>query len=386
MFICGNAFGLCVADLLVIGPSKTLNVPADYTTIQAAIDNAASGDTIDVAAGVYNETLFITQSDLTFQGAGSGASIIDGEGNTIITIDGASKIAISGFTIQNGGRAGIYLKSGAFLELFNSIVQDCSYNGIRIVENSTARINDTSILRSGDDGICIFINSCATFSGSIVLNDNISDGLQVMSSSSAIIYDATVNSTDNGRSGFRIGLGSSLVLSSSNTVCENNHNGIFIDGVANMSLSGGTINTINNEEWGIQVNTSSLSISSCNVTSSGNGYDGLGIFDGGHIGMTSGGIVANNNGGHGINLYTNASIIALGSGGLAIENNFSFGLILSDGSSARLENGLATIQNNATDLGVFSGSRAFLNNGNTIGDISCDNDGSGRIYGDEVCP
>jgi hypothetical protein len=56
--------------------SATINVPADYTTIQQAIDNATSGDTIVVAAGSYQEQLTIDAMTLTIQGAGIGQTYI----------------------------------------------------------------------------------------------------------------------------------------------------------------------------------------------------------------------------------------------------------------------------------------------------------------------
>lgn len=45
-----------------------LNVPAAYVTIQAAVDAAASGDTVRIAPGVYVEQIAITNKNLTLAG------------------------------------------------------------------------------------------------------------------------------------------------------------------------------------------------------------------------------------------------------------------------------------------------------------------------------
>lgn len=60
---------VCLATTAVVGVSATLRVPADYATIQAAVDAAAPGDTILISPGVYEEAVTIQgKADLTIKG------------------------------------------------------------------------------------------------------------------------------------------------------------------------------------------------------------------------------------------------------------------------------------------------------------------------------
>jgi len=79
-----------------------------YPTIQAAIDDAEDGDTIEVHTGTYTEQLIITDKALTITDAGDGEVIIEadtaqtGAGNTF-TINAPGKdITLSNLTIRHG--------------------------------------------------------------------------------------------------------------------------------------------------------------------------------------------------------------------------------------------------------------------------------------------
>ena len=73
-----------------------------YAHIQDAINAAASGDTISVAAGTYTETVTIPLS-VTLAGAGAGNTIIDGnKSGTVVTVNAGATVVITGVTIQDG--------------------------------------------------------------------------------------------------------------------------------------------------------------------------------------------------------------------------------------------------------------------------------------------
>ena len=62
-------FNLGLVQGSILGEITVCDVGCDHVTIRDAIAQAQTGDTIDVASGIYTETLTISRS-LTLQGAG----------------------------------------------------------------------------------------------------------------------------------------------------------------------------------------------------------------------------------------------------------------------------------------------------------------------------
>lgn len=111
-----------------------------YTTIQAAVNAAISGDTVNVSAGTYNEQVAVTKN-LHLTGAGVGVSIIQApstmpvatdENSNIVKISGSSiSVELDGFTISGPGptgcgsiRAGIFVRDGANANIHDNRIQD----------------------------------------------------------------------------------------------------------------------------------------------------------------------------------------------------------------------------------------------------------------------
>jgi len=136
--------------------AATINVPADYATIQAAIDAAAAGDTIIVAAGTYNERLNI-QKSLTLLGPNAlidpnvgirvNEAVIDGSGlagtDPALNVR-AHHVTIQGFEIKNWSGTGVLNRRGygdgssgvfwTFFTLMNNYIHDiCASSGSAII-------------------------------------------------------------------------------------------------------------------------------------------------------------------------------------------------------------------------------------------------------------
>ncbi len=96
---------LCLMSVAVAVPAlaSTRSVPSQYSTIQSAVNAAASGDTISIANGTYNEQVTVpsTLNHLTFSGASQTGVILQaGTNQTALTIHGTD-ITFEYMTIQN---------------------------------------------------------------------------------------------------------------------------------------------------------------------------------------------------------------------------------------------------------------------------------------------
>ncbi len=203
-------------------------VGCSYTTIQAAHDAAAPGDTIAITGSRHNEVEIVLSKDLLIVGDGSASTTIGRSaavsGGRIFTIDNGATVTIKGVTIRDGqGRSGgsitIATRSGgaihnqghltlldvAVLESTAGIGEDCFSNGCQadsaghgggIYNHSNAKlilINATvANNRTGDGANCEAFGCAAGVGG---------DGAGIYNRGDLLVFGSSIYGNEVGESG-----------------------------------------------------------------------------------------------------------------------------------------------------------------------------------------
>lgn len=161
------------------------HVPADFSTIQAAIDAASPGDTISVTPGIYPENLRFNGKAVTLQSSsGPTKTIIEGQNDTAVVIGPGG--AVIGFTIRKGtayfGAGMAVTGTGTLIKqnIFESNTQYYGGYGAAIGGNVASPVIDSNIFRNNScendnqwtAGVISFINSSSpTILNNIIENN-----------------------------------------------------------------------------------------------------------------------------------------------------------------------------------------------------------------------
>ncbi len=131
---------------------KDINIPADYSIIQAGINAAVGGDSVIVASGIYNEVVNLNGKAITLRGLnGAERTIIDGSGlgdSVVKCINGeGADTIIDGFTITggNGSNFGDFYGGGGMINANSrATISNCVF-----MENSSFKATESYINRFG---------------------------------------------------------------------------------------------------------------------------------------------------------------------------------------------------------------------------------------------
>jgi probable HAF family extracellular repeat protein/parallel beta-helix repeat protein/predicted outer membrane repeat protein len=311
----------------------TLAVPGDFGTIQAALDAALDGDTVEVAAGTYtgsgNRDLNFSGKAITLQSVlptDPNLTVIDCQGlgrGFVLLNDEEGDSVIDGFTVLNG----FHLDSGGGIDcndvsptIRNCIFDNCTSDGNGgglASRKGGPRLNDIIFrnCRADLDGgalycfeesspilnTCSFTNNSAAQHGGGIAGDNGNPSLSncdftqnqapngnggagyFLNNSSPSIQNCTLTSNNAGGAGGGLALdGSSGTVA--NCQLQNNIAGSGGGGLACTSGSSTTIrsnqitdNQSGGQGGGLSVDSSSPAISRCLIKNNTSSFDGGGI-------------------------------------------------------------------------------------------------------------
>jgi parallel beta-helix repeat protein len=185
-----------------------------YTSIQAAVWNASSGDTIIVCPGSYNETVTVNKSNIVITAFNETKPIVSAVSNPndhVVNITDQINVTLQGFEIRDANGtskdvAGIYMNNASECNISNTIVT-----------NISATDNDAY-------GIRLYYSSNNTFSSSTAVSN--------------------ITATTDNAYGIRLEESSNNTFSSSTSVSnvngDYNANGIDLDESSNNRFSSST--------------------------------------------------------------------------------------------------------------------------------------------------
>ncbi|NOY65045.1 MAG: hypothetical protein GXO97_06600 [Nitrospirae bacterium] len=344
-------------------------MPAEYSTIQAAINAASDGDVVLVADGTYSERINYNGKNITVQSLnGAAYTTIQGDGadGPVVTFSsGETSAVLKGFTIDNQATSnnarGIYISNNATPTIKNSVIKGNTppswQNGAGIyISGGGVTIENTTIGGSSTEK-----NSC-----------NRGCGLYAQSSS----YDITIT-------------GSTITYNTANS----EGGAIYLTGITGMTTITDTTISNNSSSRGTAIYSSNspLTITNTSMDSNSAVYEGGALCLNGASATTTitGGTINNNSARDGAAVYilNGADLTVSGTTISSNTSSNSYGAIWIRDSGSTLNLSKATLSGNSTPArggAIFAGSSTVvtIENSNITGNVADDYSWSegGGIY------
>ncbi len=171
----GFAAVLFVALVSSAAAAAELHVPGAFATVSAALDAAAPGDEIVLAAGVFPLATTRDGIDVTIRGAGRDVSFLDGGGANVLLLTN-STLVLRALTVRNGSD-GVNVSDGsALLEAVR--FETCTRDGFELGRGSAGVATDVEFVHQGDDGIDLGRDASLLCTGCLIA-DNGDDGIEI---------------------------------------------------------------------------------------------------------------------------------------------------------------------------------------------------------------
>lgn len=251
----GGGLAIIAAFVLSVAPAHaaTLSVPSGtYPTIQSAITAAAAGDTINVAAGTYNEQIIVNKQ-LTINGSKAGISA----GVNAGTRGTEESIVNGGFIISKAS------------QYYGTPVDGTVVDGFTVLGGSgfSGHNNGFSVESSGDLGITIQNNIIQN-----VTSPDQSEGIETVDGTNKLTIKNN-NISHNWRGIYLTPASGDQIVG--NIIDSNNGVGVGIgsSGQSNLTISGNVISNNDAEGWGSDTVGTNVVAHNNSFTGNGAGVD-----------------------------------------------------------------------------------------------------------------
>ncbi len=218
--------------------ADTLRVPQDFERIQDALIAAPIGSTIELAAGVYEETVFIEKPVRLTTSPGAEVTLIGDPNNNLsaLVIENASDVVIDGLSISERG---VLIRNSLDITLSNNQISNNEFG----VFSFNARINiNSNTVSNNRIGILLVDGADSTVSDNLVLSNNRGSQAAGIFLQNSIDISILNNIVQGNQDGVLILFGSVAELSD-NIISGNSSFGLGLDGSSSLSLcSGNQIN------------------------------------------------------------------------------------------------------------------------------------------------
>ncbi len=265
--------------------NQTRIVPDQYSTIQAALDDARNGDTIMVKEGIYRETITMNDwKDIEIRGENQNTTILRAEDHkknlftsfrvargsisnltfelnetsgekeendvhgSLIRLQVESNVTVKNCVFRGGNKMyGVFHLNGK-LQITDCLFEDCYFGIATIGKGSVTTIRDSTIRRSEKSGIIFQGGANGTAQGNI-LEKGKESGITVIHESTSVRLSQNT-CTDNDGNGISFGKASSG-SAEGNQCRENGGSGIHLTETGNIELTDNVSNK--NEHAGIYI-------------------------------------------------------------------------------------------------------------------------------------
>lgn len=219
----GSVSRIVLFSILTLGTASAqqiIQVPGNASTVQAGINLANNGDTVNIAPGPYAGPVNFHGKSITVQGSGPGVVIEGNQDGPVVTFNsGETRSAVlQNVTISNGSALGGISGGGIFIDGASPTIQDSTISGnlqcgIGVYDGAPAILNNeinTTVLGLYIPG-CMAAEVADAYGGGIILYGPSNDGLE------AQIIGNTIENNQ-----VRYGAGGINVVSAGLPLIENN--------------------------------------------------------------------------------------------------------------------------------------------------------------------